>query len=92
MIIFAMAKQPPVGQGFLTLEAHDHNQTHHTREDSSGRMNNPTQRPLPDNTQYSEETDIHALGGIRTRNPNRRADTDPRPRPRGTYDNMQIKY
>jgi len=24
------------------------------------------QRPLPDNTQHSQETDIHASGGIRT--------------------------
>ena len=30
---------------------------------------NSSQRPLPDNTQHSKETDIHAVGGIRTRNP-----------------------
>jgi hypothetical protein len=29
---------------------------------------NPMQRPLPDNTQHSKETDIHAPVGIRTRN------------------------
>jgi hypothetical protein len=29
----------------------------------------PTQRPLPDNTQHSQETDIHDPGGIRTHNP-----------------------
>jgi hypothetical protein len=28
----------------------------------------PTQRPLPDNTQHSQETDIHAPGGIRNHN------------------------
>jgi hypothetical protein len=27
---------------------------------------------LPDNTQHSQETDIHALGGIRTHNPSKR--------------------
>jgi hypothetical protein len=32
----------------------------------------PTQRPLPDNTQHSQETDIHAPGGIRTRNTSKR--------------------
>ena len=39
---------------------HDHTQTYHTRYDSSGRMISPTQRPLPDNKQHSQETDIHA--------------------------------
>jgi len=29
---------------------------------------NPSQRPLPDNTQHSQQTNIHAAGGIRTHN------------------------
>jgi hypothetical protein len=33
---------------------------------------------LFDNTQYSQETDIDAPGGIRTRNPKTRAAADPR--------------
>jgi len=37
----------------------------------------PSQRPLPDNTQQSQETDIHAPGGIRTRNPSKRAAAGP---------------
>jgi hypothetical protein len=37
---------------------------------------NPTRRPLPDNTQRSQETDRHALGGIRTRKPNKRSAAD----------------
>jgi hypothetical protein len=51
---------------------HDHTQTRHTRQDSSGRVISPTQRPLPDNTQHLQETDIHAVGEIRTRNPSKR--------------------
>ena len=43
--------------------------THHTRYDFSGLVISRTQRPLPDNTQHSQEADIRALGGIRTRNP-----------------------
>ena len=39
-------------------------------------------RPLPDNTQRSQDTDIHCPGGIRTRNPSERKATDPRLRPR----------
>jgi hypothetical protein len=46
----------------------------------------PTQRPLSDNTQHSHETDIHAPGGIRTNNPSKRAAADPRLRPRGHWD------
>jgi hypothetical protein len=33
------------------------------------------QRPLPDNTQHSQQTDIHAPGGIRTHIPSKRAAT-----------------
>jgi len=32
-----------------------------------------SQRPLPDNTQHSQQTDIHARGGIRTHDLSRRA-------------------
>ena len=53
-------------------------------------MTNSTHRPLPDNTQHSEEKDIHALGGIRTRNPDKRAAADPRLRPRGCWVALQL--
>jgi hypothetical protein len=46
----------------------------------------PTPRPLPDNTQYSQETSIHAAGGIRTRYPKKRTAADPRLRPRDHLD------
>ena len=61
---------------------HHHTQTHRTRQDFSGQVISPTQRPLPDNTQHSQETDIHAHGGIRTRIPGKRDEADPRLRPR----------
>ena len=38
------------------------------------------------NTQHSQETDIHALDGIRTRNPSKRAAAEPSLRPRGHWD------
>jgi hypothetical protein len=38
----------------------------------------PVAETLPDNTQHSQETDIHALGEIRTRNPSKWAAADPR--------------
>jgi len=56
---------------------HDHTQTHHTRFDSSGRAISPIQRPLLDNTQHSQQTDIHAPGGIPTHNSSKWAIADP---------------
>jgi hypothetical protein len=80
---FFMAKQLLVGQGLLIVEAlPSHTDTSH----SVGLLwtsDQPTQRPLPDNTQHSKETDIHTPGGIRNRNPSKRAAADPRLRPRG---------
>jgi len=40
-----------------------------------------SQRPLPDNTQHSQQTDIYAPGGIRTHDLSRRAAADLRLRP-----------
>ena len=39
-------------------------------------MISPSQRPLPDNTQHSQQTNIHAPGGIRTHDRSRRAAVD----------------
>ena len=46
--------------------------THHTRSDSPGRMVSPIQRPVSGNTQHSQQTVIHAPGGIRTHSPSKR--------------------
>ena len=53
-------------------------------------MIGPLQRPLPDNTQHSQETDIHASGGIRTRKTSRRAVADRRLGPRGHRDRATL--
>ena len=37
-----------------------HTTTHHSRQDSSERAISSSQRPLPDNTQQSQQTNIHA--------------------------------
>jgi len=44
-----------------------------------------SQRPLPDNTQRSQQTDILPTGGIRTHNLSRRAPADLRLRPRSHW-------
>jgi len=77
-------RQPPVGQGLSNHEvSRSHTTTHHIRHDFSGRVISPSQRPLPDITQHSQQTDIHAHGGIRTHNLRRQAAASPRLRPRG---------
>ena len=50
-----------------------HTTTQHNRQDSSGRVISSSQRPLPDNTRQSQQTNIHAPGGIRTQDLSRRA-------------------
>jgi len=50
---------------------------------------NPSQRPLPDNTQHSQQTNIHAPGGIRTHNLNGRAAVDLCLSTRGHWDRLQ---
>ena len=41
-----------------------HTMTHHSRYDSSGRVISSSQRPLPDNTRHSQQTNIHAPVGF----------------------------
>jgi hypothetical protein len=60
----------------------------HTRQDSSGLAISPTQRPLPDKTQLSQERDIDNPGGIRTQNPSKQAAADPRFGPCGHWDRL----
>jgi len=40
--------------GLRLSRFHDHTQAHHTRNETSGRVIGPSQRPLPDNTQHSQ--------------------------------------
>jgi len=47
--------------------------THHSRQDSSGRVISSSHSPLPDNTQHSQQTNFHGPGGIQTHNLSRRA-------------------
>jgi len=52
----------------------------------------PTQRPPPDITQHSQQTNIHTLGGIRTHNPIKRAAADPRLRPHRHWDRQEERH
>jgi hypothetical protein len=81
------ARQPPLGRGLLIHEvSRSQTTTQHSRYGSSGRVIISSQSPLPDNTQHSQQTDIHAFGDIWTHNLSRRAGADPRLRLRGHGD------
>jgi len=86
MIFFTMALQPPVGQGLLIVEdSWSHSDTPHL-VGLLWTSDQPDERHLPDNTQQSQETDIHTPGGIRAHNSSKRAAANPRLRPRGHWD------
>ena len=86
-IFFSVALRPNAGHGLLILEvSRSHRTTHHSQQDSSGRVISSSQRPLPDNTQHSQQTKIHARGGIRTHDLSRQAAADLRLRPHGHWD------
>ena len=55
-------------------------------------MISSSQRPLPDNTQHSQDTDVHTPGGIRTHDLSRRAAVDLRLRPRGHWNRHSSAY
>jgi len=67
-----------VGHGLLIHDvSRSHTTTHHHSQwDSSGGVISFSQIPLPDKTQHSQQTDIHALGRIRTHILGRQAAAD----------------
>ena len=84
---------PVAGFSLLVFEVSwSHTTTRHSRYDSPGRVINPSQRPLPDNTQHSQQTNIHVPGEIRTHNLSRRAAEELRLRPRGHWDRQSDNF
>ena len=65
---FRGANAPRCATASSLSRIHDHTQTLHSRQDSFGRVINSSQRPLSDDTQHSQQTNIHTTGGIRTHN------------------------
>jgi len=82
-ISFLVALRPNAGCGFLIHEiSRSHTTTHHSRYDSSGLVISSSQRPLPDKTQHSQQTEILAPWGFRTHDLSRGAPADLCVRPR----------
>jgi hypothetical protein len=70
--IFSLEQLPNVDHGRLILEVFRwHMMTHHSRYDPSKWVIIPSQKPLPDNIEHLQETDIHAHSGVRTCNPSK---------------------
>ena len=61
----AVSLRPNAGHGLLILEVfRSHITAHHSRQDSSGRVISSSLGPLPDNTQNSQQKNIHAPVGF----------------------------
>ena len=87
-----MRQQPYSGPSRFTVDvSRSHTMTQHNRYDSSGRVISPSQRPPTDNTLQPQQTDIHAIGGIRTHDPSQRAAADPRRTPRDYRNRLQYQ-
>jgi len=65
-----------------------HTMTHHSRKESYGQVISLSHTLLTDNTQQSQQTDIHALGGIRNHKPRKRKASEQRLKPRGNWDRL----
>jgi hypothetical protein len=76
-----------VGLSFLTVEV---SRSHLDTPQSVRSFLRPTQRPLNNFTQHSQQTDIHAPGGIRTGNPSKQAVAGPCLRLRGRRDRLFV--
>ena len=75
---------PNAGHGVLIYEV---SRSHSDISQTAGLLwISSSQRPLPDNTQHSLQTDMHAHGGIRTYNLSRQAAAELRLRPHGLWD------
>jgi len=64
LISFSLvALRPNAGNVLLIHQvSRSHTTTHHIRQFFSGRVIGPSQRPLPDNTQHSQQTFITPVG------------------------------
>jgi hypothetical protein len=60
-----MARQPYLARASSLSRLRDHTQIHTTQWDSYGQVIGPTKRPLPDNTQHSQDTDIYVPAGFK---------------------------
>jgi len=63
VLFFPLRNSPSWTRAPSLSRLHDHTEIHYTRCDSSGQVISPSQRPVPDNKQHSQQTDKHAPPG-----------------------------
>jgi len=86
-----VALRPNASRSLLIPDvSRSHTTTHQSQWDSSERVISSSQRPLPDNTQHSRQTNIHSAGGTVTHNLSRRACADLRLRRCGHWDQPKL--
>jgi hypothetical protein len=66
LFVFGATAHSGLGLPPFTKFVRSHTVTHHSRQDFSERVISSSQRPLPDNTQHSQQRDIHAPVGFET--------------------------
>jgi hypothetical protein len=88
---FSVVQQPPVGHSLLIIKA---SRSHSDTPQSVGLLwtSDQPDTNLPDDTQHSQETDVHEPGGTQTHNTRNRAAADPGLRPRGHLDRLWPLY
>jgi hypothetical protein len=85
--------RPTVGHSLLTHKvSRSHTMRDHIQQDSSGRVISPTQRNLPDNTQYTKQKYTRTPEGIQTHNFRRREAAALRLRPRCYWDRPTVNF
>jgi hypothetical protein len=85
-----MPRQPLVDQGVLIVKV---SRLHSFRHTTLSRIFWTIGQPdveISTSQHIIQETDIHAAGGIRTRNPSKRTAADPRVRPHGHWDRHNL--
>jgi hypothetical protein len=90
LFLFSLALQPSAGYGLLV---HEVSWSHNEAPQSVGLLWTSDQlvsETLPDNPQHTQQTHIHAPGGIRTYDRSRRAAVDLHLRPRGHWDRLSV--
>jgi hypothetical protein len=88
---FPVVLWPNTGHGLLLLEgSRPHTMTLHSRQNSSGQVISPSQRPLLDNKQHSQATSIHVHSRIQTHNPSKQVAANTCLRPHGHCSRPQV--
>jgi len=91
LLIFFQRLDIPTGLGFFYVFHQIHSDSLN-QYDTPGRVIGPSQDPLPDHAQHSQEADTHHPGGIRNLNPDKRTAAEPRLRQLDHRDRLTVHY